>query len=146
MIPGKSLMVNSLFKSLPKNQDIISKVLHNTNSLHIRHLKSDNLQYNTLVCWFAGTNDSLTKCLMFKALFFTFSHRLRAIKTLYFLFLWIYKKIHWNQFYKEFCKKSWKKVILGTSATCSMRRPSHRPIDPAYYIEDCRISNATHNC
>ena len=24
-------------------------------------LKSDNLQYNTLVCWFAGTNDSSTK-------------------------------------------------------------------------------------
>ena len=22
-----------------------------------------------------------------------------------------------------------------------MRRSSHRPIDPAYYIEDCRISN-----
>ena len=31
--------------------------------------KSINLQYNTLVCWADGTNDSLTKCLMFKALF-----------------------------------------------------------------------------
>ena len=28
-------------------------------------LKSDNLQYNTLVRWFAGTNDSSTKRLMF---------------------------------------------------------------------------------
>jgi hypothetical protein len=32
-------------------------------------LKSDNLQYNTLVRWFAGTNDLLTKRLMFQALF-----------------------------------------------------------------------------
>ena len=32
--------------------------------------KSDNLQYNTLVRWIAGTNDSSTKCLMFQALFF----------------------------------------------------------------------------
>ena len=41
-------------------------------------LKSDNLQYNKLVRWFAGTNDSLTKCLMFQALFFIIiSYRLR---------------------------------------------------------------------
>jgi hypothetical protein len=33
--------------------------------------KSDNLQYNTLVCWFAGTNDSLNKRLMFQVLFFS---------------------------------------------------------------------------
>ena len=29
-----------------------------------------NLQYNTLVCWFAGTNDLSTKHLIFQALFF----------------------------------------------------------------------------
>ena len=33
-------------------------------------LKSDNLQYNTLVCWAYGTNDSSTKRLMFQVLFF----------------------------------------------------------------------------
>ena len=32
-------------------------------------LKSNNLQYNTLVRWFALTNDLLTKRLMFQALF-----------------------------------------------------------------------------
>ena len=31
--------------------------------------KSDNLQYNTLCHWVAGTNDSSTKCLMFQVLF-----------------------------------------------------------------------------
>ena len=31
--------------------------------------KSDDLQYNTLVCWFAGTNDLSTKNLMFQVLF-----------------------------------------------------------------------------
>ena len=32
--------------------------------------------------------------------------------------------------------------MLGTSATGAwlMSHSSHRPIDPAYYIEDCRIS------
>ena len=33
-------------------------------------LKSDNLQYNTLVCWADGTNNSSNKCLMFQVLFF----------------------------------------------------------------------------
>ena len=33
-------------------------------------IKSDNLQYNTLARWVDGTNDSLTKHLMFQALFF----------------------------------------------------------------------------
>ena len=32
--------------------------------------KFDNLQYNTLVFWFAGTNDSSAKHLMFQALLF----------------------------------------------------------------------------
>ena len=32
-----------------------------------------------------------------------------------------------------------KKIMLGTSDTWSLSRLSHRPIDPAYYIEDCRI-------
>ena len=32
--------------------------------------KSDNLQYNMLVDWFAWTNDSSTKGLMFQVLFF----------------------------------------------------------------------------
>ena len=33
-----------------------------------------------------------------------------------------------------------KKIILGTSDTWSMTRLSHRPSEPAYYIEDFRIS------
>ena len=33
-------------------------------------LKSDNLQYNTMCHWVDGMNVSLTKCLMFQALFF----------------------------------------------------------------------------
>ena len=34
-------------------------------------LQSDNLQYNMLACWIDGMNDSLTKHLMFLALFFS---------------------------------------------------------------------------
>ena len=36
-------------------------------------------------------------------------------------------------------KKLWKKSKLGTSDAWSMSRSSHRPREPAYYIEDCRI-------
>ena len=58
-----------------------------------KHLKFDNLQYNTLVFWFAGTNDSSAKHLMFQALFFLIiCYRLRALKTLYFYFCKFFKK------------------------------------------------------
>ena len=33
-----------------------------------------------------------------------------------------------------------KEIKLGTSDAWSMRRSSQQPSDPAYYIEDCRIS------
>ena len=36
-----------------------------------------------------------------------------------------------------------KKIMLGTSDAWSMSRSSHRPSEPAYYIEDCRISKAS---
>ena len=45
------------------------------------------------------------------------------------------KKINLKDFCKEFCKKLWEKIILGTSDIC--------PRDPAFYIEDCRISKDT---
>ena len=41
-----------------------------TTSSQYRGQKSDNLQYNTLGRWVAGTNDSSTKRLMFQVLFF----------------------------------------------------------------------------
>ena len=33
-----------------------------------------------------------------------------------------------------------KKIMLGTSDAWWISRLSHRPSEPAYYIEDCRIS------
>ena len=52
-------------------------------------LKSDNLAR-----WVDGMNDSSTKHLMFQALFFfIISYRLRALKTLYFYFCKIIKRI-----------------------------------------------------
>ena len=47
------------------------------------HYESKNLQYNTLVCWFAGTNDLTTKGLMFQVLFFA--------KSLQFICYFFYK-------------------------------------------------------
>ena len=42
-------------------------------------------------------------------------------------------------FEKNFARNYEKKIILGTSDAWSIRRSSHQPIDPAYYIEDCQI-------
>ena len=39
-------------------------------STQLNLYKSDNLQYNTLVCWVTGMNDSSSKRLMFQVLFF----------------------------------------------------------------------------
>ena len=45
-----------------------------------------NLQYNTLVHWADGINDSSTKRLTFSVFVFIISYRLRALKTIYFHF------------------------------------------------------------
>ena len=66
--------------------------------------KSDNLQYNTLVRWFAGTNDSSTKCPMFQVLFFFifFSYFLAEfftkIVSIYFFFFYKFTKIKIKSF------------------------------------------------
>ena len=44
-------------------------------------------------------------------------------------------------FAKNFARNFEKKIILGTSDAWLMSRLSHWPIDPAYYIEDWRISD-----
>ena len=56
-------------------------------------IRTNNLQYNMLVHWSDGTNDSSIKCLTFQAFFFIISYRLRALKTLYFHFCNFIKKI-----------------------------------------------------
>ena len=56
----------SFFKSFPfSREDNQRKALHCIAAVEKHNLKSDNLQYNTLVCWVVGTNDSSTKRLMF---------------------------------------------------------------------------------
>ena len=86
-----------------------------------REVKSVNLQYITLVRWDDGPNESLTKRLMFQALFF-FHH---------FLDLGHSKRI----FAKNFARNHEKKYyVLGTSDAWSTIRLSHRLSNPAYYI------------
>ena len=101
---------------------------------------SKNPTFFNMIRWLAGTNDSLTKHLMFQALFFfIISYWLRALKSLYFYFCKIIekKKMNWNNFCKEFCKKLWKnntwniKRLVDESFVQSNQRIT--------YIEDCRI-------
>ena len=47
--------------------------------------------------------------------------------------------MNWKAFSKVFCKKSWKKIMLGTSDAWSTIRLSHRPNDPTYYIVNWQI-------
>ena len=64
--------------------------------------KSDNLQYNSLVCWFTGTNDSSTKGLMFQVLFFSqflakfFEKSFQSFECLEFIRNYLEKDNAWN--------------------------------------------------
>ena len=52
-----------------------------------------NLQYNTLVCLFAGTNESSTKRLMFQVLFFFMISCRILCKNTFNLFVYFFKKL-----------------------------------------------------
>ena len=88
--------------------------------------KSDNLLYNTLVHWFALTNGSSTKRLIFQVLFlFKISHRLRALKTLYFY----YKKKTKNNL-KRFLQRILHEIMKKNN-TWNMRRLVDESFVPA---------------
>ena len=70
---------------------------------------------------------------------FIISYRIRALKILYFYFCKIVKK-KFKGFLRRILEEIMKKIIiLGRSDTWSTSRLSHRPSNPAYYIEDWRI-------
>ena len=75
-------------------------------------LQTKNPTIFNVICWVVGTNNSSTKHLMFQALiFFIISIDLGHSK----FFIYVYekslksKKINWNDFRKDFCKKLWRK-------------------------------------
>ena len=75
--------------------------------------KSVNLQYNTLICWADGTNDSLTKCLMFQVFFLLF-----FAKTL---------PIFFYRIASPRSIRNYEKKILGSSEPWLTSHLSHRP-------------------
>ena len=80
---------------------------------------------------------------MFQVLFFFIISCKILCKNCFNLFSYNFTKIKIKSFE---CPKSiriMKKIILGISDAWSMSRSSHRPSEPAYYIEDCRISSQT---
>ena len=104
--------------------------------------ESDNLQYNTLFCWFAGTNESFTMCLVFQVLFIFHNFLQNYLqKSFQFIFLSFHKFTKMK--IKSFeCPKSitnYKKTMLRTSDGWSTSHLSWRTSKPAYYIVDCRI-------
>jgi hypothetical protein len=84
-----------------------------------------NLQYNTLVCWADGTNDSWTK--------HNFLQTWGTQNSL-FPFLWFYEKIEKSiervlqRILQDFMKKI---IILGTIDAWSTSHLSHWPNEPA---------------
>ena len=113
-------------------------------STWIEFQKSVNLEYNTLVCWANGKNVSLIKRLMFQAL--SIFHKILENylqKPFQFIFLFSYQITKMK--IKSFeCLKSIRnhaKKKLGTSNAWFTIHLSRRPIEPAYYILDWRISS-----
>ena len=78
-------------------------------------LKSDNLQYDMLVCWADRTNDLATKCLTFQVFFFIISYGLRALKTFFFHSCNSIKTINWKGFCKE---NTFESALLWQAAWC----------------------------
>ena len=93
-----------------------------------------------IICWVAG---SLGWPSAWCSKYYFFFHNFFAkIISIYFLIVHNLTKFKIKSFQ---CTKSIrnyeKKIMLGTSDTWSMSRSSHRPSEPAHYIEDCRISH-----
>ena len=104
------------------------------------HLKSDNVQYNTLGRWDKRLIDQASD--VPSIIFFHNFLQNSLQKSFQFIFLFFCNSTEMK--IKSFeCPKSIKsyekKIMLGTSDAWSMSRSSHRPSEPAYYIEDCRI-------
>ena len=101
----------------------------NSRKFLLTHLKSNNLQYNTLGPWVDGPNDSSTKRLMFQVLvFFIISYRLRALKTLYFYFCKVIKK--WEIKLKGFFAKNFENNYEKNN-TWNIRRLVNETIIPS---------------
>ena len=101
-----------------------------------------NQQYNRLVHWADGKNDSSTKRLMFQVLFFFHKILQNSLQKPFQLFFLFFYKITEMKIKSFECPKSirnYEKKILGTSDGWSTSRLSHWPSEPAYYIVDCRI-------
>ena len=120
-----------------KKQTTISSLIKNEWLLSLIQ-KSDNLQYNTVGCWVAGTNDSSTKHLMFQVYIFFFHNFLQNSlqKSFQFIFLFFYNftKIKIKSFE---CSKSIRNYKKNNAWLTS--HLSQRTSEPAYYIVDCRI-------
>ena len=128
-----------LYRFLAKNHHTQKKLLYFVNSYRNPTIFNT---YNTLGRWVDWMNDSSTKRLIFQALFLfqNFSCTFGTQNHFIFVNLWeFFLKKKWNNFCKEFWKKLWKKMILGTSDTWLMRRSSQPPGKPANYIEDLWI-------
>ena len=92
--------------------------------------KSENLQYDTLVCWSDRTNDSATKSLKFQVSFLIIFYRHSKL----FIFILV---ISWKKYKNRLKGKIlWKKIIFRTSEAWMTSRLSHRPSEQAYYIVD----------
>ena len=98
------------------------------------HVKSDNLQYNMLVCWFTGTNDTSTKCLMFQVLFCSFIISCKIICNIVSIYLFIFINL---QKQKVLSALSLQEVIkklclehqtLGRQAICPSQLGDHHNV------------------
>ena len=101
--------------------------------------KSDNLQYNTLDCWFAGTNDSSTKCLMFQVFFFMISWKILCKNgfNVFSIFSYELTKIKTKSFECLKSIRNYEKIMLGTSDAWS---PSHLSTQQTSVLY-CRLSD-----
>ena len=132
---------------------LFSSLLPSSLHPHTKCELTKNPTIFNIILWVAGTNDSLTKRLMFQVLFF-FSWFLAKyfakilsifflflykqwMKTLHFYFFKVIKKKFEMIFAKDFARNYEEKKYLEHQ---TLGQWDDHPSDPAYYIEDCRIN------
>ena len=117
-------------------------------AFHCKLTKNPTIrQYNTLLCWFTGTNDSSTKRLMFQVLFFFHDFLQNSLqKWFQFIFLFFYKftKIKTKSFE---CPKSIRNYKKNNAS--NIRRlvdESFVPANQQTSVLYCRLSDFRLSC
>ena len=124
--------IKTLWNAVEMNTSLTGCQNDNSTRIFLLESKSDNLQYNTLVCWNKWIIDQV-------------SDILTIISFSWFLVKFCAKIILMYSFINQKNKNITKKIMLGTSDPWSTSHSSQQHCEQAYHIVDCWIFELVDN-